>query len=134
VLILYRSIEPLLDALVALRTGRHPLAGVDLEHYFRDVEDHLQKAVSRVETQREMLTDALNVNLAQISMQQNEDMRRISGWAAIAAVPTMLAGIWGMNFDHMPELGTIWGYPAALGLIGGTAYTLYRVLRSRGWI
>jgi magnesium transporter len=134
VLFLYRSIEPLLDALAALRAGRHPLAGVDLEHYFRDVEDHLQKAVSRVETQREMLSDALNVNLAQISVQQNEDMRKISGWAAIAAVPTMLAGVWGMNFDHMPELNQVWGYPAALALIGAAAYGLYRMLRQRGWI
>jgi magnesium transporter len=134
VLILYRSIEPLLDALGALRAGRHPLGGVDLEHYFRDVEDHLQKAVTRVETQREMLSDALNVNLAQISVQQNEDMRRIAGWAAMAAVPTMFAGIWGMNFDHMPELGRVWGYPAALALIGASTLVVYRLLRRRGWI
>jgi magnesium transporter len=134
VLFLYRSVEPLLDALTALRQGRHPLAGVDLEHYFRDVEDHLQKAVSRVETQREMLSDALNVNMAQISMQQNEDMRKIAGWAAMAAVPTMFAGIWGMNFDHMPELGQVWGYPVALTLIAAATFVVYRQLRRRGWI
>jgi magnesium transporter len=134
VLFLYRSMEPLLDALAALRAGRHPLAGVDLEHYFRDVEDHLQKAVSRVETQREMLSDALNVNLAQISVQQNEDMRRIAGWAAMAAVPTMFAGIWGMNFSDMPELTEPWGYPFALALIGLASFVVYRQLRRRGWI
>jgi magnesium transporter len=134
VLNLYRCIEPLLDAVTALRTGHHPFDGADLGHYFRDVEDHLQKAALRAIGQREMLSDALNVNLAQISVQQNEDMRKISGWAAIAAVPTMLAGIWGMNFEHMPELGNTWGYPAALALIGGTALLLYRLLRKRGWI
>jgi magnesium transporter len=134
VLFLYRSIEPLLDALAALRAGRHPLGGVDLEHYFRDVEDHLQKAVSRVETQREMLSDALNVNLAQISVQQNEDMRRIAGWAAMAAVPTMFAGIWGMNFEFMPELDERWGYPFALALIGAATFVVFRMLRQRGWI
>jgi magnesium transporter len=134
VLFLYRSVEPLLDALAALRSGRHPLAGVDLEHYFRDVEDHLQKAVSRVETQREMLSDALNVNLAQISVQQNEDMRRIAGWAAMAAVPTMFAGIWGMNFRFMPELDERWGYPAALALIGLASYVVFTLLRRRDWI
>jgi magnesium transporter len=127
-------IEPLLDAVTALRNGQHPFQGADLGHYFRDVEDHLQKASLRVLGQREMLSDALNVNLAQISVQQNEDMRKISGWAAIAAVPTMLAGIWGMNFDHMPELDQSWGYPAALALIVGTAFVLYHVLRRRGWI
>jgi magnesium transporter len=134
VLSLYRCIEPLLDAVTALRTGQHPFDGTDLSHYFRDVEDHLQKAELRAMAQREMLSDALNVNLAQISVQQNEDMRKISGWAAIAAVPTMLAGIWGMNFEHMPELGQVWGYPAALGLIASTALLLYRLLRRRGWI
>ncbi len=134
VLDLYRSIEPLLDAVTALRDGRHPFDGTDLSHYFRDVEDHLQKAALRTAGQREMLSDALNVNLAQISVQQNEDMRKISGWAAIAAIPTMLAGIWGMNFEHMPELGERWGYPSALALIVGGAYLLYRVLRRRGWI
>jgi magnesium transporter len=134
VLNLYRCIEPLLDAVTVLKDGRHPFEGTDLGHYFRDVEDHLHKASLRAMGQRESLSDALNVNLAQISVQQNEDMRKISGWAAIAAVPTMLAGIWGMNFEHMPELGATWGYPAALALILGAAGVLYRVLRQRGWI
>jgi magnesium transporter len=67
-------------------------------------------------------------------MHQNEDMRRISGWVAIAAVPTLLAGLWGMNFVHMPELDEWWGYPLALGLMAGTAGFLFRWLRSRRWI
>jgi magnesium transporter len=61
-------------------------------------------------------------------------MRRISGWAAIALVPTMLAGLWGMNFEHMPELNQWWGYPLALTIMFGTAFLLWRWLRSRGWL
>jgi magnesium transporter len=134
VLYLYRSIEPLLDALAALRLGKHPFEGENLEHYFRDVEDHVQKAVVRADGQREMLSDALNVNLAQIAVRQNEDMRTISGWAAIAAVPTMLAGVWGMNFVHMPELDEWWGYPFALALMAGAAVGIWHLLRKRGWL
>jgi magnesium transporter len=106
----------------------------DLAHYFRDVNDHLHRVVSRIEIQRELLSEVLDVNLAHISVQQNEDMRTIAGWAAMAAVPTMLAGIWGMNFVHMPELDEWWGYPMALGLIGLGAGLVYRYLRRRGWI
>ena len=134
VLFLYRSIEALLEALVSLRQGKHPFQGQDLEHYFRDVEDHVRKELTRADGQREMLSDALNVNLAQLSVRQNEDMRTISGWAAVAAVPTMLAGIWGMNFVHMPELDEWWGYPVALGLIVVSAMTLLYVLRRKGWL
>ena len=134
VLYMYRSVEPLLDALSALRLGKHPFEGEDLEHYFRDVEDHVHKAVTRAEGQREMLSDALNVNLAQIAVRQNEDMRTISGWAAIAAVPTMLAGVWGMNFVHMPELDEWWGYPLAITLMAATAAGIWRMLRNRGWL
>jgi magnesium transporter len=134
VLFVYRSIEPLRDALTSLRVGRHPFADEDLSHYFRDVEDHLHKAVARTETQREMLSDALSVNLAQLSVRQNQDMRTISGIAAIAAVPTLLAGMWGMNFVHMPELDEAWGYPLALALMVLASLGVFRALRRRGWI
>jgi len=134
VLFFYRSIEPLRDALTALRIGKHPFAEDDLSHYFRDVEDHLHKAVARTETQREMLSDALSVNLAQLSVRQNQDMRTISGYAAVAAVPTLLAGIWGMNFTHMPELDEWWGYPLAVTIIVLASLGVYRQLRKRGWI
>jgi magnesium transporter len=134
VLFLYRSIEPLRDALAALRIGKHPFAEEDLSHYFRDVEDHLHKAVGRTETQREMLSDALSVNLAQLSVRQNQDMRTISGYAAMAAAPTLLAGMWGMNFVHMPELDEVWGYPLAVVIMALTSLGVYRALRKRGWI
>ncbi len=134
VLDLYRNIEPLLEPLERLQSGQHPLGKGDIAHYFRDVNDHLRRVVSRLEIQRELLSEVLDVNLAHISVQQNEDMRTIAGWAAMAAVPTMLAGVWGMNFVHMPELDEWWGYPMALGLIGLGAGLVYHYLRRRGWI
>jgi magnesium transporter len=132
VLDLFRTIEPL----ERLQTGSHPFgtAGLDLGPYFRDVNDHLRREIARIEIQRELLSEVLNVNLTHVSVQQNEDMRRISGWVAIAAVPTLLAGLWGMNFEHMPELDEWWGYPMALAVMAAVAFYLFRWLRSRDWI
>jgi magnesium transporter len=134
VLHMYRAVEPLLEPLQQLHTGEHPLAQDGLSAYFRDVDDHLHRAATRIEIQRDLLSDVLQVNLSHVTVQQNDDMRRIAGWAAIAAAPTVLAGIWGMNFEHMPELDQTWGYPFALGLIFVIAYSVYRYLRHQGWI
>jgi magnesium transporter len=134
VLDLYRNVEPLLDPLERLQQGRQTVGGVDLGPYFRDVYDHLQREVGRIQIQRELLSEVLNVNLTHVSVRQNEDMRRISGWVAVAVVPTMLAGIWGMNFVHMPELDEWWGYPLALAVMAGVAGLLLYYLRSRHWI
>jgi magnesium transporter len=136
VLDLFRNIEPLVEPLERLQTGSHPIgtAGLDLGPYFRDVNDHLRREIARIEIQRELLSEVLNVNLTHVSVQQNEDMRRISGWVAIAAVPTLLAGLWGMNFEHMPELDEWWGYPMALAVMAAVAFYLFRWLRSRDWI
>ena len=134
VLDLYRNVEPLIEPLVRLQVSGHVIGATDLGPYFRDVYDHLQREVARIEIQRELLSEVLAVNLTHVSVQQNEDMRRISGWVAIAAVPTMLAGVWGMNFEFMPELDEAWGYPAALLLMGSASMLLFRWLRSRHWI
>jgi magnesium transporter len=134
VLDLYRNVEPVVEPLEMLQASKYALGRADLGHYFRDVNDHVRRAVSRIEIQRELLSEVLDVNLAHISVQQNADMRTIAGWAAMAAVPTMLAGVWGMNFDHMPELDEWWGYPMALGLMAVGLVVLYRTLHSRGWI
>jgi len=81
-----------------------------------------------------LLGDMLSAHLSQVSVRQNEDMRKISAWAAIAAVPTLIAGIYGMNFHHMPELTWTYGYPIALALMGGVCWLLYRVFRRSGWL
>lgn len=135
-LVLHRNASPLLPALEAFARQTVPvIAGnEDLARYFRDVEDHLQRVVTRVEGCRELLSAALEANLAQISVRQNDDMRTISAWAAIVAVPTMLAGLWGMNFTHMPELDRYLGYPMALASIFGSAFVVYRRLKRAGWL
>ena len=76
----------------------------------------------------------LEANLTRVSVRQNEDMRKISAWVAIAAVPTMVAGIYGMNFEHMPELGYVAGYPVVVGLMAAVCLTMYRAFRRSGWL
>ncbi len=134
VLDLYRYTMPLSEALDVMMRGLIPHAHPELAEYFRDVADHLTRVVGRIEIFRDLLTDALDANLAQISVRQNEDMRTISSWAAIIAVPTMLAGVWGMNFAHMPELHWVLGYPLALLGMLGAAMAVYRRLKRAGWL
>jgi magnesium transporter len=134
VLELYRNTHPLLEPLDRLVHGKTLFHNEDLASYFRDVDDHLRRQVTRIEAMRELLSDVLDVNLAHISVRQNEDMRKISGWVALAAVPTMFAGIWGMNFEHMPELRWQLGYPAALAVMATVVVLLYRYLKRQGWI
>ncbi|HET8815236.1 MAG TPA: magnesium and cobalt transport protein CorA [Solirubrobacterales bacterium] len=105
-----------------------------LHEYFRDVEDHLRRVATRVENFRQLLDSALEANLTQVSMRQNEDMRKISAWVAIAAVPTMVAGLYGMNFEHMPELEWRFGYPLVLALILGICLFLYWRFKRAGWL
>ena len=92
------------------------------------------RIVDQIESFRDLLTSVLNANLTQVSVRQNEDMRRISAWAAIIAVPTMIAGIYGMNFEHMPELDWRFGYPLVLIVIATACVALYRQFRRVGWL
>jgi magnesium transporter len=125
--------DPLVPVLEDIVKGRVSVdAGT--KEYFRDVLDHLLRVDEQVDSHNELLTNVLNAHLAQVGMQQNEDMRKISAWAAILAVPTMVTGVYGMNFTHMPELKQWWGYPAALTLIVGICSGLYRWFRKSGWL
>ncbi|GLY91593.1 magnesium transport protein CorA [Actinoallomurus iriomotensis] len=125
--------DPLIPVLQEIVKGRVSVAEGTLE-YFRDVLDHLLRVDEQVDSHNELLTNVLNAHLAQVGMQQNEDMRKISAWAAILAVPTMITGVYGMNFDHMPELHQWWGYPAAMMVIAGICVGLYRWFRKSGWL
>jgi magnesium transporter len=102
--------------------------------FFRDVEDHLNRAADVVQSLDDLLTSALNADLAQVQLRQNEDMRRISAWVALAAGPTMIAGIYGMNFEHMPELSSPWAYPAVLGGMALLSATLYYKFKKSDWL
>jgi len=100
----------------------------------RDVLDHLVLVAEHVEGYDRLLTDILNAHLAQVSVRQNEDMRKISAWAAIFAVPTLIAGVYGMNFQHMPELSWRFGYPGCVALMLGVCSLLWRQFKRVGWL
>jgi len=134
VLSMHRATAPLIDPLHRLAKGAMPHVHEDIREYFRDVYDHVARANDTVESMREMLNGILDANTAQVSVRQNDDMRRISAWVGIAAVPTLLAGIWGMNFQHMPELSWRFGYPMALAVIVLVMLTLYRAFKRAGWL
>jgi magnesium transporter len=134
VLALHGALVPLVDPLAGLAAGRHELIEEELRSYFRDVYDHLARMTARVGAFRELLTNVLTANLTQASVRQNEDVRRISAWAAIIAVPTMIAGIYGMNFEHMPELEWTFGYPLVLAMIVLACVALYRYFHRVGWL
>ncbi|MFJ3619284.1 magnesium and cobalt transport protein CorA [Streptomyces iakyrus] len=102
--------------------------------FFRDVNDHLTRVNESVENLDRLVSDILSAHLAQMSVRQNDDMRKISAWAAMAAIPTMLAGIYGMNFDHMPELRWVWSYPALLVLMAVLEIGVFRLFKRRGWL
>jgi magnesium transporter len=134
VLSVHGAIVPLVEPVAGLADGRYDLIDDDLSSYFRDVHDHLERMAGQVGSFRELLNSVLTANLTQASVRQNEDVRKISAWAAIIAVPTLVASIYGMNFDHMPELGWRLGYPAALALMGLVGLTLYRYFHKVGWL
>ncbi|MEV6804799.1 MULTISPECIES: magnesium/cobalt transporter CorA [unclassified Streptomyces] len=102
--------------------------------FFRDVNDHLTRVSESVEALDRLVSDILSAHLAQMSVRQNDDMRKISAWAAMAAVPTMIAGIYGMNFDHMPELHWVWSYPAVIVVMAALEVLLYGLFKRRGWL
>ncbi|MGN6636704.1 MAG: magnesium/cobalt transporter CorA [Oryzihumus sp.] len=102
--------------------------------FFRDISDHLLRVIDHAESYDRLLTDILSAHLTQISVQQNDDMRRISAYVAMAAVPTMIAGIYGMNFDNMPELHWRYSYFIVLAVMAVVVYGLYRVFRRAGWL
>ena len=106
----------------------------DIAHYFRDVLDHLLRVLEQVTGYNEMLTSILEANLTRVSIRQNEDMKKMAAWAAIGVVPTAMAGIYGMNFRHMPELQWRFGYPLSLALIVVVCLLLYRNFKRVGWL
>ena len=139
-----RAAAPLAPPLMALHEVDNPhVTDPELRLQFRDVSDHLQAVIDHVESYDRLLTDVLGAHLTQITVQQNNDMRRISAWVAIAAVPTMIAGVYGMNFDNMPELRASialgsgqfkYGYFVVLAVMLVTCGSLYRAFKRSGWL
>ncbi len=130
----YRAVRPLLGPLEAVERGDYMSLTGDMPVYFRALTDHLRRLHDEVLTQRYLLEGVLQANLASIGVRQNEVVRKVSGWAAIVTVPTLIASVYGMNFERMPELGWAFGYPFALGLMVTCALVLWRLLRRVRWL
>lgn len=127
-------VQPLLEAVGKLHGGRVPPLCVDAQEYFRDVSDHLQRINSSLDTMRETIATAMQVNLALVAIDEGEVNKRLAAWAAIFGVATAFVGVWGMNFKHMPELEWQFGYPAALSIILVLCSLLYRRFKRAGWV
>ena len=120
--------------LARLRSEHTPIVPEQIRPFFGDISDHLLRVIDHVESYDRLLTEVLNAHLAQITVQQNNDMRKISAWVAMAAVPTMVAGIYGMNFDYMPELTYPPAYFIVLGVLAVLEVVLFRAFRRSGWL
>ena len=133
-MVLKHAVGPLHDGVGKLYGGRVPGICIGSQEYYRDVYDHLSRINQSIDALREMVTTALSVNLSLITLQENETTKRLAACAALVAVPTLIAGVYGMNFRHMPELDWQFGYPLAIGLmLVIDAYLFYR-FRKSGWL
>ncbi|MER6959617.1 MULTISPECIES: magnesium and cobalt transport protein CorA [unclassified Streptomyces] len=129
-----RAVSPLLRPMQLLSERPMRLIDPDIQKYFRDVADHLARVQEQVVGFDELLNSILQANLAQASVAQNEDMRKITSWAAIIAVPTMVCGVYGMNFDYMPELHWKFGYPVVMSAMVALCFGIHRTLKRNGWL
>ncbi|SCK41220.1 magnesium transporter [Streptomyces sp. WMMB 714] len=129
-----RATGPLAEPLERLTRSGVPFVPEESRPFFRDVSDHLSRVHDQVDGLDRLLSDMLSANLAQMSVRQNDNMRKISAWAAMFAIPTAIAGVYGMNFDHMPELNWVWAYPAVIALIATACLMLFRFFKHRGWL
>ena len=129
-----RAVLPLVEPARRLAERPMPHVAESARPFFRDVADHLMRVADHVESYDGLLSDILSAHLTRVSVQQNSDMRTISAWVAIIAVPTMIAGIYGMNFEHMPELRWRYGYAMALGVMVVACGLLYRGFKRSGWL
>ena len=129
-----RAVSPLREPMKRFATGSVPAVTQEAAPFFRDVSDHLARVADTVDTLDGLLSTAFDAHLARITVEQNEDMRKISAWVAIAAVGTLIAGIYGMNFTHMPELHWRYGYGFALALMVVPGIVLYRLFKKSGWL
>ncbi len=131
---LKHATEPLLEAMGRLHGGRVPQLCTGLQDYFRDVSDHLVRLNQSIESQREMVTTAVSASLSLISLQENEVTKRLAAYGALIAVPTLIAGIYGMNFQYMPEIQWVHGYPVALLLMLFIDVYLFSRFRKAKWL
>jgi len=133
-MLVQHSVSPLLEEVAHLSGGRVPQVCSDLQDYYRDILDHLERISRTIEGIRDMLNTAIQVNLSMISLSESAITKKLAAWAALFAVPTMIAGIYGMNFQQMPELKWAYGYPVALSLMILLDIVLWRHFKRAGWL
>jgi magnesium transporter len=134
VTLLKHAVAPLLEAVGKLDGGRVPPIVADTKDYFRDVQDHLYRINTSIDSIRDTIGTAIQVNLSMVSIDESEVNKRLAAWAAIFAVATAFVGIWGMNFEHMPELKWKYGYPVSLGIVSVICVYLYYRFKKSGWL
>ena len=131
---LRHAVVPLMDAVGRLYGGRVPGVVIETQDYFRDVHDHLYRIAGRLDAVRDTINTAIQVTLSMVAIEENEVSKKLASYAAIFAVFTAFAGVWGMNFEFMPELKWKWGYPLALLTMVGVCAYLYRRFKKAGWL
>ena len=134
VTVVKHAVAPLMEAVSKLASGRAPPVSTSSRHYFRDVYDHLARINAHLDILRDTIGTAIQVSLSSVAIEQNDVAKRLAAWAGIFAVATAFAGIWGMNFESMPELKWVYGYPLALTLIVGAMGFLFFRFRRLGWL
>ena len=128
------AVVPLMEGIGKLYGGRVPQICMGMSEYYRDIYDHLVRIQQSIASLREMVVIAISVNLSMIALNENQTTKQLAAYAALIAVPTLIAGVYGMNFEHMPELKWLFGYPIALALMLGIDMYLYRRFRKAGWL
>jgi magnesium transporter len=128
------AVAPLLESVGKLYGGRVPQVCANLQDYFRDISDHLVRLNTNIDSIRDMVITAISVNLSMITLEENKTMKQLAAYAALVAVPTLIAGVYGMNFEHMPELEWLFGYPAVLTAMAAIDGYLYWKLRKARWL
>src|SRR5438105_747289 len=133
-MIVRHAVEPLIEAIHKLYGGRVPQVCQGTQDYFRDIYDHLLRVSQQLDGLRDMVITAMSVNLSMITLAENEVTKRLAAYAALVAVPTMIAGIYGMNFKHMPELDWTLGYPLSIAAMAAIDAYLFVKFRRTGWL
>ena len=133
-MVMKHAVAPLLEGISNLSGARVPTLCAKLSEYFRDIYDHLLRLNQTADSIRETIATAISVNLSMVTLQENETMKRLAAYAALLAVPTMIAGIYGMNFEHMPELKWHYGYAISLVVMGGIDVLLYFRFKRTQWL
>jgi magnesium transporter len=132
--VIKHAVAPLLEGVSNLSGARVPVLCSGISVYFRDVYDHLQRLNQAADSVRDSIATAISVNLSMVTLQESETMKRLAAYAALLAVPTMIAGIYGMNFDHMPELKWRYGYALVMGVMAALDGYLYILFKKARWL